>query len=87
MGFQGIYINQFASSGIMWREQGVSLTQKAGFPASTTSTTTITIKATKATTFAIKLRVPAWAVGKNTVHVNGKAVAVTAPGTYVLAAA
>jgi DUF1680 family protein len=54
---RSIFINQFMSSEITWVEQGVTIKQVAGFPASTTSTTTITVeKAAKATSFALKIR-------------------------------
>lgn len=69
-----IFINQFMSSTITWAEKKVTVTQDAGFPYSTTSTTTITIDAHSSTSFAMKIRVPAWADGANTVAINGQAV-------------
>ena len=69
-----IFINQFMSSTITWAEKKVTVTQNAGFPYSTTSTTTITVDAHTPTTFAMKIRVPAWAEGANSVTMNGKAV-------------
>ena len=78
-----IFVNQFMSSTITWAEKKVSITQDAGFPYSTTSTTAITVTATAPTTFTMKLRVPAWAAGANTVTVNGKAVAGVTAGEYL----
>jgi DUF1680 family protein len=71
------------SSTITWAEKKVSITQDAGFPYSTTSTTAITVTATAPTTFTMKLRVPAWAEGANTVTLNGKAVAGVTAGEYL----
>ena len=69
----------------MEREGGVTILRKAGFPATTATTTTITIKAKQPATFAFKIRVPAWAVGTNEVAVDGKQVPVpaSAPGTHL----
>ena len=69
-----IFINQFMSSSVTWAEKKVTVTQQAGFPYSETSTTTITVAAHSPTSFAMKIRVPAWAGGANTVTMNGKAV-------------
>ena len=69
----------------MEREGGVTILRKAGFPATTATTTTITIKAKQPATFAFKIRVPAWAMGTNKVAVDGKQVPVpaSAPGMHL----
>jgi len=80
-----LFVNQFISSTVVW--QGMSYTQVAGFPASTTATTRISIVPADSrdeTTVAmglkggadernytIAIRVPFWATGHNTVSVNG----------------
>ena len=78
-----IFINQFMSSEVDWQEKKVHVAQVAGFPASTTSTTAITITADAPTTFTVKLRVPAWALGANTVKLNGKPVSGVTAGEYL----
>jgi hypothetical protein len=78
-----IFINQFVSSAITWAEKKVTVTQDAGFPVSTTSTTSVTVTATAPTSFTMKVRVPAWATGANTVTLNGKPVSGVTAGTYL----
>lgn len=77
-----LMVNLFIASTLDWRAQGVRLTQSTRFPDA--DTTRITVDAAPETSFAIKIRYPAWvARGKMRVRVNGRAVDVAAvPGTY-----
>jgi hypothetical protein len=83
-----LYVNLFASSTLTWARPGGTavVTQDAGFPVSTTSTTIITIDSVDAgaASFTVAVRVPFWAVGEgNVFSVNGVPVT-PAPvaGTY-----
>lgn len=77
-----IFVNQFVSSTVRWKEKGTTITQAAGFPESATSTTTLIVDVdgngefnSSMVEFTVKLRVPAWACGsKNVVAINGKPV-------------
>jgi len=76
-----LFVNLFASSSVTWQERGgVVVTQEAGFPESTTSTTTIKVAVPKhqhkhSLEFAMKIRVPAWAIsGQNRITLNGQPI-------------
>jgi len=81
-----IFINQFISSSVIWKEQhNANITQFASFPESSNSTTKITVKHSvgDGIKFSIKIRVPAWAISDNIINVNGKAITDIKPGTYI----
>ncbi len=72
-GSDGIYVNLYIPSSVVWRHDGVSttLTQTGDYPFS--SEVTIEVKTSKKSEFAVHLRIPAWAEGAS-VAVNGKRV-------------
>jgi len=78
-----IFVNQFMSSAVRWGQKKATITQRSGFPASTTSTTSISVMVDAPISFTVKLRVPAWAHGANKVTVNGEAVEGVVKGTYL----
>lgn len=69
-----LFVNLFVSSRVRWRNH--TITQSAGFPASTNETTIITLvaDAEPALEVILAIRVPFWATGANTVTVNGQSV-------------
>jgi hypothetical protein len=79
-----LFINLFVSSSLSWPQLGIKVTQNAGFPVSTTSTTTITISGNSApVSLSINIRVPYWAESTNRISVNGSPVTGNiTPGTY-----
>jgi DUF1680 family protein len=81
-----IFVNLFMSSSVRWAQRRATVTQVSGFPASTTSTTAITVGVDAPATFSLKVRVPSWATttAANNVTVNGQPVATAiTPGTYL----
>ena len=73
------------SSAVSWRDQGVVITQQAGFPVSITSTTSISVSGNPKSTFTLAIRVPGWSrsVG-NSITVNGQPLyGELTPGTYM----
>jgi DUF1680 family protein len=77
----GLWVNLFVASELDWSERGVRLTQETAFPAS--GTTTLTLRATRPTRFALRVRVPSWATGRNRAALNGRPLeGFAAPGGY-----
>ncbi|GHG22702.1 MULTISPECIES: beta-L-arabinofuranosidase domain-containing protein [Amycolatopsis] len=75
-----LIVNQFLPSVLTWTERGITVTQTTSFPASDTSTLTVTGSVSGA--WAMRLRIPGWTSGA-TISVNGVAQNVTAtPGSY-----
>jgi hypothetical protein len=68
---RGVWVNLYIPSTVRWTEDGaqVSLSQKGEYPYE--PQVQFEIKTTKAATFAVHLRIPAWAEGASIV-VNGK---------------
>jgi uncharacterized protein len=68
---RGVYVNLYIPSTVRWMHDGaqVALTQKGEYPYDTQ--VHFEVKASKATEFALNLRIPAWAQGAS-VAVNGK---------------
>lgn len=85
--FQGpgaVYVNLFVPSRVHWQQGGAryALEQRTQYPL--LPTTTLRIAAQRPATFAVNLRVPAWAGPGNAVLVNGKRhPAPVQPGTFV----
>ena len=76
-----LYVNLFIASELNWPEKKISIRQETTFPES--DRTVLKIKASKPATFALKIRLPAWAVDGVTVSVNGKKQKVeSTPGSY-----
>ncbi|MFJ2605343.1 beta-L-arabinofuranosidase domain-containing protein [Streptomyces sp. NPDC087425] len=75
-----LYVNLYSPATLRWAEQGVTVTQTTGYPREQGST--LTIGGADAT-FALRLRVPAWATAGFRVTVNGLAVPGSpTPGSY-----
>ena len=79
----GIYVNLYVPSRVTWDDGGgrVSLTQKTSYPFS--AGTSIEFSAANPSTFAVYLRIPAWAGPATTVTVNGRRMdGELIPGTF-----
>jgi DUF1680 family protein len=68
----GIYINLYVPSRLKWQQHGasMSLTQRTNYPHS--AHTELELKADRDVTFALRLRIPAWAGPKTALTINGK---------------
>ena len=76
-----LFVNLFIASELNWPEKNISVRQETKFPKS--DITVLKIKSDKPTTFALKIRHPAWAVDGVKVSVNGKMQKIkSAPGSY-----
>lgn len=77
-----LFVNLFIPSEVRWAEREVVLRQETGFPSENRTTFKLTLK--KPDVFALKIRRPGWAGGKEfAVHINGEPHAVDAPaGNY-----
>ncbi len=79
----GVYVNLFVPSRASWRQNGAHLAieQRTAYPL--TSDVEMRIHADRSETFAVFLRVPAWAGKGTSVSVNGKKAEVEArPGSF-----
>ncbi|AKZ54253.1 conserved exported protein of unknown function [Streptomyces ambofaciens ATCC 23877] len=75
-----LYVNLYSRSTLTWAERGVTVTQDTDYPREQGSTLTL---GGGSASFALRLRVPAWATAGFRVTVNGHAVPGTAtPGSY-----
>lgn len=73
-------VNLFLPSVLTWSERGITVTQTTSYPAS--DTTTLTVTGSVSGSWTMRIRIPAWATGAS-IAVNGTAQQVTAaPGTY-----
>lgn len=75
---RAMYVNQWVSADARWPELGLTLEQRADFPAHPTRTSTITVRARAGATveFTLRVRVPGWLkAGSGSVRVNGVALA------------
>ncbi|MCX7972977.1 MAG: glycoside hydrolase family 127 protein, partial [Candidatus Aminicenantes bacterium] len=78
----GIYINLFIASEVIWPEKGLRLRQETKFPEEEKTTLTLNLK--KPTKLAFRLRVPYWATKGAELFINGeKKMIVAIPGTYI----
>jgi DUF1680 family protein len=85
LGQDGIYVNLFLPSRLTWTQGGArcTLTQKTDYPK--TNSVQVELALARPETFAIYLRVPAWAGSKTAVLVNGKrAENEIIPGKFLL---
>ncbi|MCX2431580.1 glycoside hydrolase family 127 protein [Pedobacter sp. GR22-10] len=64
-----LYVNLFIPSVLNWKEKGLTLTQQTALPQG--DHTTLKLKLTKASTFAIRVRKPKWST-EATIAVNGE---------------
>ena len=66
-----LVVNLYIASKLQWQARGLTLLQQTQFPYTESSRLTLTLK--KASSFAIKLRYPAWVTrGKLAIAVNGQ---------------
>ncbi|MEU4445960.1 beta-L-arabinofuranosidase domain-containing protein, partial [Actinosynnema sp. NPDC023926] len=73
-------VNLYAPSTLNWSERGITVTQATTYPAS--DTTTLTVTGNAGGSWTMRLRIPAWTSGA-TISVNGAAQNVaTTPGSY-----
>ena len=76
-----LYVNLFIASELSWAGKNLTVRQETRFPES--DSTILKIKADKPTTFALKIRYPAWATDGVTVSINGKKQSVSStPVSY-----
>ncbi len=78
----GLYINLFVPSEVTWKhpEGDVKLTQETNYPVAETSTLTVALA--KATTFPLRIRIPAWCSNAS-IKINGEAANVECkPGMW-----
>jgi hypothetical protein len=68
----GVYVNLYVPSRLKWQQHGanLSLTQSADYPHA--AHTEFELKSDRDTTFAMRLRIPAWAGPKTALSINGK---------------
>ena len=79
---RGIYVNLYVPGRIDWRQDGAAarLSMATEYPYG--SAVTLNLELTQPRTFALRLRIPAWAEGAD-VSVNGKRVAAPiVPGSF-----
>ncbi|TDB93335.1 beta-L-arabinofuranosidase domain-containing protein [Actinomadura sp. 7K534] len=73
-------VNLFVPSVLDWSQRGITVTQATSYPAS--DTTTLTVTGDAGGTWTMRIRIPAWTSGA-TVSVNGAAQNIaTTPGQY-----
>ncbi|KOV83304.1 beta-L-arabinofuranosidase domain-containing protein [Nocardia sp. NRRL S-836] len=73
-------VNLYTPSVLTWSSRGITVTQSTTYPAS--DTTTLTVTGNAGGSWTMRLRIPAWATGAS-ISVNGVAQDVAAtPGTY-----
>lgn len=79
---EGIYINLFLASELIWPEKGLRLRQETKFPEEDKTTLLLNLK--KPTKLAIRLRVPYWASKGAELMINGqKKMIIAIPSTYI----
>lgn len=76
-----LYVNLFIPSELRWAEKGITLRQETAFPEG--DTIHLSVNCSQPTSFALKVRYPAWAQGFN-LSINGEVQVVEAnAGSYV----
>jgi uncharacterized protein len=79
----GVYVNLYVPSRLSWNHQGahLSLTQQTHYPHE--SHTEFELASDRNVSFAMRLRIPAWAGPKTALSINGKRLTVAlAPGQF-----
>ncbi len=73
-------VNLFMPSVLNWSQRGITVTQTTSYPAS--DTTTLTVTGNVSGSWSMRVRIPAWTTGAQ-ISVNGTVQNITtAPGTY-----
>jgi DUF1680 family protein len=83
----GIYVNLYVPSCLKWQQNGahLALTQRTAYPHA--AHTEFELTADRDTSFALRLRIPAWAGAKTTLSINGKHIpADLTPGRFATVA-
>jgi len=76
-----LFVNLYLPSRLDWKEQGMVLAQRSGYPYE--DTVEFTVEKAPATPVALELRCPSWIAGPMTAELNGKQVALDAePGSF-----
>jgi len=76
-----VYVNQFLSSTLDWKEEGLVLEQVTQFPRE--QGTTLKIKSSHPAPRTIHVRIPCWTTGEAQVKINGRPLdAMSDPGSY-----
>jgi uncharacterized protein len=77
-----LYVNLYFASTVNWEDRGVRVRQETSFPES--DRTELTIQKSPVTSWTLRLRIPAWTSGANSVAINGKQLeAAGTPGSYL----
>ncbi|KAH7395842.1 secreted protein [Cadophora sp. MPI-SDFR-AT-0126] len=77
-----LFVNLFVPSILNWEQRNVVITQTTTFPAS--DTTTLTITGSDSTSWGLQIRIPEWSSGTE-ITINGQKQNInTTPGTYAL---
>ncbi len=77
-----LIVNLFLPSVLNWSQRGITVTQTTSYPAS--DTTTLTVTGSVSGTWSMRIRIPRWTTGA-TIAVNGTAQNVAAtPGSYAI---
>jgi DUF1680 family protein len=77
-----IFVNQFISSTLDWKDEGIVVEQVTKFPHE--QGTTLKIKSSRPTLRTIHVRVPGWTSEEAQVKINGRALeAMADPGSYL----
>lgn len=79
----GIYVNLYSPSGIVWNHDGNMVTLVSSTPFPEEPKVSLKFSANSPLSMAIRLRIPSWASGNVTVRVNRQNAATGTPGTYV----
>ena len=79
---ESLWVNLFIPSQVDWQAKGVKVRQETEFPRQ--DSTTLTVSASKAQEFTIRIRIPSWATQGAEVCVNGEVETVKAkPQSYL----
>ena len=78
----GLFVNLFIPSELVWRERGITVRQETKYPEQ--DTTSLEIRCSAPCTMTLRVRYPAWAQRGMTVQVNDQPLDhKSRPGTYV----
>jgi uncharacterized protein len=80
----GIYVNLFVPSEVTWQQEGArcSIEQRTQYPVS--PEISLRVRTARPATFAVYLRVPAWASPQTSIAINGRGSGVALkPGSFV----
>jgi len=80
---RAVYVNLYVPSKVTWNQGGANcvLTQRTQYPL--VPETSLELQLDRAESFAIMLRIPAWAGSKTRAMVNGKAIQGVEPGKFM----